>query len=194
MLPDLGLGFLIAGYLVLALFVSAEGRPRRSASSRTFRSGGFDRRSTALVGGGFGVGLLLPIALDALNVATYQITLAEGLASMAVMVTGLAIRVWAANTLGRFYTRTLLVEPEHKVVTTGLYGKVRHPGYLGSILLWSGFGGITSNVAVTVLFPVLFVAIYLYRIGAEERMLVSELGEAYIQYQRRTSKLLPFVY
>ena len=113
---------------------------------------------------------------------------------MAVMVAGLAIRVWAADTLGRFYTRTLLVEPEHKVVTTGPYGKVRHPGYLGSILLWSGFGAIASNVAVTVLFPVLFVAIYLYRIGAEERMLVSELGEAYIQYQRRTSKLLPFVY
>lgn len=194
MLSVLGILFLLAGYLLLALFAGAEGPLRKSASSKTFRSGKSDRRSTMIVGAGFGLGLVLPIALDAFGVSTYDIAPLEGLASLATMATGLAIRVWAARSLGRFYTRTLMVEPEHKVVTSGPYGFVRHPGYLGSILLWSGFGGLTSNFVLVVVFPILFIAIYLYRIGAEERMLVGGLGQAYVQYQRRTKRLLPFIY
>jgi protein-S-isoprenylcysteine O-methyltransferase Ste14 len=42
--------------------------------------------------------------------------------------------------------------------------------------------------------PVMFVAVLLYRISSEERMLLSELGDDYVRYRRRTRKLIPFVY
>jgi len=36
--------------------------------------------------------------------------------------------------------------------------------------------------------------VYLYRISVEEAMLVKELGDEYVQYKRRTRKLIPFLY
>jgi protein-S-isoprenylcysteine O-methyltransferase Ste14 len=42
--------------------------------------------------------------------------------------------------------------------------------------------------------PAMFTALYLYRISAEERMLVKELGDDYVTYQHRTRKLIPSVH
>jgi protein-S-isoprenylcysteine O-methyltransferase Ste14 len=194
LLSALGLAFLITGYLYLLVFVAVEEFLRKSASSRTIKGGEFDRKSTMLIGGAFGVGFLLPLALDGLDVATFSINSIEVLLSIVLMTSGLVIRVWAAVTLGRFYTRTLLVEREQKLVTSGPYARVRHPGYLGSMITWSGFGVATSNSVAALVLPILFIAGYLYRIGAEERMLVSELGDDYVRYRQRTRKLVPFVY
>jgi len=47
---------------------------------------------------------------------------------------------------------------------------------------------------VALIFPVMFIAVYLYRISVEERMLVGVLGDSYVHYQQRTHKLVPFVY
>lgn len=82
----------------------------------------------------------------------------------------------------------------HKVVTTGPYARIRHPAYLGVILLWLGFGVLSGNLAIALFFPVVFVGVYLYRISVEEEMLVRDLGDDYVQYQRRTRKLVPEVY
>jgi protein-S-isoprenylcysteine O-methyltransferase Ste14 len=114
--------------------------------------------------------------------------------ALVVMLIGLGLRVWAAVTLGGYYTRTLTTTKDHRVVTTGPYSRVRHPAYLGVILLWLGFGVLSSSLAVAFLFPVMFIVVYLYRISVEETMLVEVLGDAYVQYQRRTRKLVPFVY
>jgi protein-S-isoprenylcysteine O-methyltransferase Ste14 len=147
-----------------------------------------------LIGVTLGVGLWLPLIVNVLGFALFPIDIVGGLAALAVMLIGLALRIWAAVTLGRYYTRTLTTTKDHRVVTTGPYSQVRHPAYLGVILLWSGFGVLSSSLAVALLFPVMFVAVYLYRISAEEKMLVKVLGDAYVQYQRRTRRLIPFVY
>jgi protein-S-isoprenylcysteine O-methyltransferase Ste14 len=146
------------------------------------------------VGAAFGAGLLLPLILGIRGVGLFSIDLVEGLLGVAVMVFGMGLRIWAASTLGKYYTRTLLTTDDQKIVTVGPYARIRHPGYLGDILLWSGFGILSSNLILAVLFPVMFVAIYLYRIGVEEGMLVKTLGDEYAQYQKRTYKLVPFLY
>ena len=53
---------------------------------------------------------------------------------------------------------------------------------------------LSSNLALFFLLPTMFVAVYLYRISVEERMLVRELGDDYVRYQRRTHRLIPSVY
>jgi protein-S-isoprenylcysteine O-methyltransferase Ste14 len=110
------------------------------------------------------------------------------------MAFGLGIRIWAAVTLGRFYTSTLMITESHKVVTNGPYALIRHPGYLGYLLLWVGFAVLSSNLIVVFLLPLMFVVVYLYRISVEERMLTKELGEDYAHYRERTHKLIPFIY
>lgn len=61
-------------------------------------------------------------------------------------------------------------------------------------MLWVGFGVLSGNLITVFFLPVMFVVVYLYRISVEERMLVRELGDDYVQYRRRTRKLLPFIY
>jgi protein-S-isoprenylcysteine O-methyltransferase len=190
-----GLWFLLVGYLLLGVFLVAERVLRTGASAKTLQRGTHDRGSTLLIGMAFGVGLVLPALLDGLNVGVLlRNDVVDGSLAIGVMVAGIAVRIWAVGTLGRYYTRTLLTAEGQEVVTAGPYAKVRHPGYLGDILMWSGFGVLSDNLAVALLFPIMFVAIYLYRIRVEEGMLVKALGDDYVQYQKRTYRLVPFVY
>lgn len=194
MISILSLSFIVSGYFVLVAFLIIQRLLRRTESAKSFQRGAFDKRSTLLIGSALGVGLWLPLILDILGVTTIRISLVEGFVALAVMLFGLALRIWAAVTLGSYYTRTLMVTKDHKVVDTGPYARIRHPAYLGVMLLWVGFGVLSGNLIIVFLFPVLFVVVYLYRISVEEKMLVEELGDDYIQYQRRTRKLIPFVY
>jgi protein-S-isoprenylcysteine O-methyltransferase len=110
------------------------------------------------------------------------------------MLLGLSVRIWAAAVLGGYYSRTLLVTKDQKLVTSGPYARVRHPGYLGSILLWCGFAILSGNLVTAASLPFMFVVIYLYRISAEERMLSQEFGAEYAEYRGRTRRLVPFLY
>jgi protein-S-isoprenylcysteine O-methyltransferase len=110
------------------------------------------------------------------------------------MTAALALRVWAARVLGRFYTRTLRVAGDQQVVDTGPYRLVRHPGYLADIALWAGFGLAAQSWPAAGLLSALMAAVYLRRINAEEAMLAEALGEPYRAYMARTARLLPGLY
>jgi len=167
---------------------------RQTESAKSFHGGVYDRGNMLIVGAATGLGLSIPLIADWAGIAVVQIDLAEGSASLVVMLAGAALRVWAAVTLGRFYTTTLMVTEGHRVVSSGPYARVRNPGYLGEIVLWSGFGVLSGNLLVALLLPVMFVSVYLHRIAAEEAMLEKELGEDYALYRRGTHRLIPFIY
>ncbi len=84
-------------------------------------------------------------------------------------------------------------ERKHRVVSTGVYGFVRHPMYLGAILMFIGaalllgsLGGLLVGAALSVLLAA--------RIVGEEKMLVSEL-EGYDAYRRSVRyRLFPFIW
>jgi protein-S-isoprenylcysteine O-methyltransferase Ste14 len=190
----LDLWFLIIGYAVMVAFFIIQRLLRRTKSAKSFKGGAFDKGNMFLIGSAVGVALWLPIILDLLSVAIFYIDLTEGLIALGVMLFGLGLRIWAAITLGKYYTTTLMMTENQKVVAMGPYAKIRHPGYLGEILVWTAFGILMSNLILVFLFPIMFVAVFLYRISSEERMLAKELGEDYVQYQRKTRKLVPYLY
>jgi protein-S-isoprenylcysteine O-methyltransferase Ste14 len=110
-----------------------------------------------------------------------------------IMVLGIVIRQWAIAVLGRFFSRTLRVQQGQTVVETGPYRYVRHPSYTGTLIFFVGFGlALQSWGAVLALVPIFAVA-YGYRIHVEEKLLIAELGEAYVSYARRTKRLIPYV-
>jgi len=110
-----------------------------------------------------------------------------------IMVLGIVIRQWAIAVLGRFFSRTVAVQERQTVVETGPYRYVRHPSYTGALIFFVGFGlALLSGGAVLALVPIFAVA-YGYRIQVEEKLLIAELGEAYVSYARRTKRLIPFV-
>lgn len=110
------------------------------------------------------------------------------------MALGIALRAWSTRVLGRFYTRTLLITPNHHIVQDGPYKLVRHPGYSGSLLVWVGAGLAVSNWIVFLIITLVSFIAYIYRIQSEEAMLIAEFGGEYEEYIRRTKRLIPYVY
>ncbi len=77
-----------------------------------------------------------------------------------------------------------------EVIRTGVFEYVRHPMYLGSILLYLGLLVITLSLASLGLF-VLIVAFYEYIARFEEKLLIAHFGEDYNNYKTTTRKWLP---
>jgi protein-S-isoprenylcysteine O-methyltransferase Ste14 len=110
---------------------------------------------------------------------------------VALAAAGLAIRAWGMRTLGGAYSRTLRTTSEQRLVTTGPYRWVRHPGYLGSIAVWVGASlAFHSWLSALIVAAVMLIA-YGWRIQAEERMLVDHFGDEYVRYRGRTARLIP---
>jgi protein-S-isoprenylcysteine O-methyltransferase Ste14 len=193
-LVALYLWFLAAGYSVVVVFFVVQRRLRRTGGAKSMRGGTYDRRNMLLIGAATGVGLWVPIIFTIIGTGSVPVGIGAGLAGLAVMLVGLWLRLWAAVTLGSYYTTTLMMTDGQKVVSAGPYSKIRHPGYLGEILIWTGLGILSSNIIAAIWLPVMFVAVLLYRISSEEKMLTKELGDDYVRYKQRTHRLIPFVY
>lgn len=71
---------------------------------------------------------------------------------------------------------------------------MRHPSYLGAIVALSGFGLALGNWLSTLVVFVAALVSYGYRIHVEEAALVKGLGDRYVEYRRRTKRLIPWVY
>jgi protein-S-isoprenylcysteine O-methyltransferase Ste14 len=106
---------------------------------------------------------------------------------------GLGLRAWSMRTLGRSYTRTLRIADAQRVVDTGPYAWVRHPGYAGSLLVWTGFALTSRSAPVVVAVGTLLGIAYQRRIAAEEALLRRELP-GYDAYRARTKRLIPLVW
>ena len=112
---------------------------------------------------------------------------------VALFAAGGALRIWPVFVLGRRFSGLVAIQPGHTLVTTGVYGLIRHPSYLG--LLVSSLGwGLAFRAGVGVLLAVALIPPLLARINAEERLLYSEFGAEYEAYRARTSRLIPGIY
>jgi protein-S-isoprenylcysteine O-methyltransferase len=110
------------------------------------------------------------------------------------MLTGIGVRSWATHALGSSYTRTLQSVPEQRLVREGPYGRVRHPGYLGTLLVWMGAAIALANWMVAAIVSVVMIRAYGYRMQVEEEMLTRAFGREYERYVSRTRRLVPFLY
>jgi len=128
------------------------------------------------------------------NWANYHAAYYTSWVGVLCMLGGLVLRYLAAMTLGEFYTRTLRICEDHRVVETGPYRFIRHPGYLGTVLIGAGAGLAVSNWLVfwVVLVPNLLEK--QYRIRTEEKMMHDALPEKYARYVENTWRLIPFIY
>jgi protein-S-isoprenylcysteine O-methyltransferase Ste14 len=84
-------------------------------------------------------------------------------------------------------------ERKQRVVSSGVYGFVRHPMYLGGILLFIGAPALLGSIWGFILGAAVTFLIVL-RIILEEKTLVAEL-EGYSEYQKKVRfRLVPFIW
>lgn len=116
------------------------------------------------------------------------------LSGIVIMFVGLAIRWTAIYTLGRYFTRTVTIKKDHRMIQRGLYRYLRHPAYTGALLAQAGLGlAFTNWLSLVLIFAPILVAA-LYRMHVEEEALVEAFGVEYVEYAKNTKRLIPKVY
>ncbi|KAI1791148.1 hypothetical protein LXA43DRAFT_889735 [Ganoderma leucocontextum] len=137
--------------------------------------------------------------------------------SVAGCVLGIAggfIRTRCYRELGHLFTWEVAVRDDHKLVTTGPYSIVRHPGYTGYYLLlagnvmllaskgsWFTESGLWNTLlgkgvagAATAFLASVALRLF-WRLGEEDQMLKKEFGEEWDEWAKKTPyRLIPFVY
>ncbi len=116
------------------------------------------------------------------------------LTGVTLFVFGGALRFWSIRTLGHFFTLTLQVNPEQRVVRSGPYRRLRHPSYLGGELALLGIGLTCGNAFAAIAMVLPMVIAHVRRISIEERMMEHSMGEPWREHARQTWRLIPFVY
>jgi protein-S-isoprenylcysteine O-methyltransferase Ste14 len=107
---------------------------------------------------------------------------------------GLIIRISSILTLKKQFTYTVTKIENHQLIEKGLYKFIRHPGYLGQLIIFLGISTTLSNwLSVLLMFLPVFSG-YIYRIILEERFMMNQMGQSYIDYQKRTKRLIPLLF
>ena len=114
-------------------------------------------------------------------------------AGLAVLLAGTIIRVGTMIELGLRFSLTVSAQEHHQLQTTGFYARVRHPSYLGVLLISIGVAGVFRSWLWLALIPVMIYGL-VRRMNTEERFLLDQLGEEYRVYMARTARLMPGVY
>lgn len=112
---------------------------------------------------------------------------------IALYVVGGALRLWPVFVLGHRFSGLVAIQPEHKLVTEGIYGVIRHPSYLGLLVNSLGWG-LAFRSGVGVLLAMVLLPLLVARIRAEEALLRAHFGDEYEAYRGRTSRFIPGVY
>ncbi|MFP4200121.1 MAG: methyltransferase family protein [Clostridia bacterium] len=113
---------------------------------------------------------------------------------LAIYTSGLILRYWSSVLLGREFTRGINASDQLRLVGDGPYRILRHPLYLGLLLLTLGVPTFLGNfLGLAVGFVVMFVSLS-RRIEVEEKQLLATLGETYAEWMRGRYRLLPFIY
>jgi protein-S-isoprenylcysteine O-methyltransferase Ste14 len=188
---------ILLAYFIIGLYFVIDNCARQSNQAKSLERGQYDRRSTVLVSVAFAISALALLAAPFLNrfhIGYFPLAVWMGWIGVIVMGFSLLLRWWANRTLGAFYTRTLCVAEEHRIIQEGPYKVIRHPGYLGVILMWTGASLTVMNWIATVAVLASMLAAYHYRMNVEETMLLTATGDEYHSYQSRTWRLIPFVY
>lgn len=112
----------------------------------------------------------------------------------AVFAIGYIIRWAAIYQLGKMFTVDVAIVGDHRLKNDGLYKVVRHPSYLGLMLIIVGISMFMSNAlsCIVVVIPIFIVTNY--RIAVEETALTSEFGNEYESYKMRVKKIIPGIY
>jgi|SRR5262245_20887952 len=113
-----------------------------------------------------------------------------GWLGVALSAFGLWIRVSAMRQLGARFSPLVALQREHVLETTGWYARVRHPGYLGSLLAGLG-GAIAFGSAMAVPLLLTMAGFQWHRLRHEEALLAGHFGSEWRAYAERTGALLP---
>lgn len=110
---------------------------------------------------------------------------------IALIWTGVAFRLWAVRTLGRFFRVTVTTQDDHRLIDSGPYRRLSNPSYTGAMITMAGIGlcmGNWASLAGILIFAALGFA---WRIRVEEQSLRARFGADFDVYRKARWALIP---
>ena len=111
-----------------------------------------------------------------------------------IIIIGFLIRTISIKTLHQYFTYSVAKTENHELIEKGFYKFVRHPGYLGQLVIFTGISISLSNWLSIILMVLSILIGYMNRIRVEEKFMIEQLGDKYSDYQMRTKKLIPKIF
>jgi protein-S-isoprenylcysteine O-methyltransferase Ste14 len=165
---------------------------RQRSRSKLMTSG--DKSSLWWLYGLITVGYALSFSIGATKIGRINYWNTFFAIGMALVLGGFVIRIHSILTLNQYFTYSVARVANHKIIETGLYKFIRHPGYLGQLIIFFGISTSISNWLSVLVMMIPVTLGYLYRINVEESFMLENLGADYLNYQKRTKRIIPLIY
>jgi protein-S-isoprenylcysteine O-methyltransferase Ste14 len=115
-------------------------------------------------------------------------------AGFTVYLSACIIVIVARAQIGKFGSGELITEKEHKLYTEGIYKYIRNPMYSGALIGVIGFGLVFRSIITLLIVSITYFFVFKMRIDEEERLLFEAFGDEFIEYKKKSKRLVPFIY
>ncbi len=111
-----------------------------------------------------------------------------------LLILGGLILLLSRIQLGEYGGPRIVIEEAHQLITNGIYKYIRHPMYLGFLILFFGYSLSFGSIIMTTLITFLLFLIFKSRMEIEEKLLIAKFGKKYHLYIECSKKLIPYIY
>jgi len=183
----------ILATIVMVAIRAPHGHRSRTVKVVKSRKGSLEVVLLILVWVGFFVPIVW-IATPVLASADYPLHPASLIAGSLMLALGLWLFHRSHADLGTNWSITLEVRESHRLVTEGIYRRVRHPMYLALFVYSVGQCLVLPNWLAGPSYLLAMLLLFTLRVGPEERMMREEFGADYDAYASRTNRLVPGIW
>ena len=191
--PWIAKSVMLAASVVMVAIRAPHGRrSRRIKVARSYKS----PREVALLTLAW-MGFLIPliwVVSGIFSFADYTLQPWPFGAGVLCLVAGLWCLHRSHSDLGTYWSITLELRENHRLITQGVYRYVRHPMYAALFLHSIGQALVVPNWVAGPSYLVAFGILFALRIRAEERMMLDTFGDEYVAYMARTKLLVPGIW
>ena len=191
--PWIAKAVILAANVVLIVIRAPHGRRSRSIKVVTSAKGTLETVLLTFMWIGFFLPLIW-IVSPAFSFAEYPLRTGPLAAGIACFVAGLWLFFRSHVDLGTNWSITLEVRDQHRLITHGVYRRVRHPMYMALFLYAVGQLLVLPNWVAGPSYVVPFAILFACRIRAEERMMLEQFGDEYAAFMARSTRLVPGIW
>ena len=184
---------LLAASVAMVVIRAPHGQRSRNVKVAKSRRGGLEVALLALAWISFFVPLVWALS-SVLAFADYLLRPVPFAAGVVCYVVALCLFHRSHADLGEFWSITLEVREKHRLVTEGVYRRIRHPMYSALFLYSLGQALVVPNWVAGPAYGVAFGLLFALRLRAEERMMRETFPGEYEVYAARTKRLIPGVW
>ncbi len=113
---------------------------------------------------------------------------------MALLVMGLALRIWARTAIQGQYSGHVQIAQKQELIRGGPYRCIRHPAYAGYFLMALGICLGYSSVLGLAAIPILMLPGFAFRMDVEDKLLLQSFGDEFRAYAGSTKRIIPGIW